>query len=287
MSSKNPIWQDRLNNWRPELQVKPIVACFKRKVSSDFPFITAILPNDEISFSSGAYSARSIDKAAKLLTEALSLAEKYDLELRGDDFASTLILFKSVFWRNNDTGAFITANFEVTLNFEPTSPNFQDANPYFDLLMDAAVVDGAYELRAPLRDNPKNIVGLRSACKEFFNFMQNARTHPDIMAPFGRFDELPSLPNVDENDIFKITYKNRDDKIVTDRFCALRRSIFSMPETKKIKWIEGYSEANRMMLDLKLSNVLSIELDHSKGGMFTQGGYYQSVKFLNGDEWKC
>lgn len=263
-----PKFQQRLNAWRPELQVKPITSCFKRKIDTEFPYITAILRHDEIAFSASAYSARSIDKAAKLLTEALSLSDKYDLELRGDNVASTLSLFRDMYWKNIETGAFVVANFRVDICFEPTTADCVEANPYFDLLMDAAVVGGRYDMQAKWPDNPKNIVGLRSVCEKFYNFMEKARCHPDILAPFGRFDELPPLPGVREGEIYRISYKNRNGVVVQDRFCGLRRSIYSMPKVAKIKWIEGYSEEKRMMLDIKLTDILSIDKEVEVSGFF-------------------
>lgn len=255
---KIPKFQQRLDAWRPELQVEPITPCFRRRVDTEFPYITATLHHDEIAFSASAYSARSIDKAAKLLTEALSLSDKYDLELRGDDNASSLSLFRDMYWKNHHTGAFLVANFRVDICFEPTSADCIDANPYFDLLMDAAVVHGRYDLQAPWGENPKNIVGLRSVCEKFYKFMEKARLHPDILAPFGRFDDLPLLPGVQENEIFSVAYRDREGVVVQDRFCNLRRSIYSMPESENIKWIEGYSEKKRSTQDIKLASIVSM-----------------------------
>jgi hypothetical protein len=280
--TNKPKWQERLDAWRPELQDKPIQACFKRSYNSEFPYITAILPHDEIALSASAFSARSIDKAAKLLTLALEMADKYDLELQGDKDASCLKLFRLMHWKNFQTGAFLTVNFEISINFEPTSADCYESNPYFMVLLDAAVNDGRYELRAPDLDDPKNISGIKSVCRKFYDFMQSALKHPDIEAPFGRFDELKSLPRVDDQDVFRISHKDRDGSIKNDRFCMLRRSIYSMPDTAPIKWIEAYSETERRMKDLKISDILKIEQETGRNQSSLS---FSNVIWLCNGEW--
>lgn len=261
ISQKTPKWKKHLDSWRPDLIEKEIIVpCFERpieKVGNNV--LTATLHHDEISLEAPSTSARMLEKTAKVLSTALELAYDYDLEITGFEDTGSIELFRSCFWKNRKTGAFLTANFSILLQFEPARGYEQNVGLYYQYIDDSAVINGRYELRSKQLEEPKSLAGVRSRCKNFYEFMQKARVHPDIMAPFGRFDDLPAIRGAGGKDVFYIRYIDREGREVSDRFCFLTRSIYSMPECTEIKWIEGYSEKQRHRVDIKVANILSIK----------------------------
>jgi hypothetical protein len=274
-----PIWAKTLSKFMPDRQVSEITPCFKRPtpvtqnaiLSVTFPWdqVHLIVPNQH-------HTVRN--KAAKVLTSAILFAQEFDLNLY--DIEGHLVLDKYLYWRNFDTDVFVTASFRALIQFEQTQYEDMPAPLCCDIWWEVAVVGSEKDVNFctnEKHDSVKSISSLKAACREFDSALKKSLSRKSINAPFCHMSDLPRIQGVSDQDVFEVTYFDRDKNQKSDQICFLRRSIYSMPERLNLKWIYAYSRDAHSYIDIKLENVTAFKRRGVNSTAYTGKNGSQSI----------
>ena len=201
----------------------------------------------------------------RILSTAESLAELvrlYDLEITADN--SGFELSFDLYWTNFSNHSTIRAEYTAEISImEAETFELRYTLGYsvrceckiqfpLDDECDQEVI--LYELWL---DNARSVSTIRSTARKFFEAVGKARQHPQINAPFGRFDELPGFPRVERSADFAVRFLDRFTEEECDEVLTyLSRSHFDYGQKGAPKWLRAYSRKRRHFVNLRTDSIM-------------------------------